>query len=142
MAKVVSAGLKALMRLHTRLSEQSFRLYEQSEALRNKLEGIELAISTLKGEQQEADKPAGITNVKGVLIGFAREAAGGGLNASIAVQMAEKKGIKLKRGTAASNLSRLKADGALVHDGKRYRLPEFTRPQQMQLAVHAGGKGS
>jgi hypothetical protein len=142
MAKIVSAGMKALMRERDRLSEQAFRLFEQSEAIRQKMEGVELAISILKGEQQEAEKPAGITNVKGILLDFAREVAGGGLNANIAVKMAEKKGIKLKRGTAASNLSRLKADGALVHDGKRYKLPEFTRPAQMQLAVHAGGKSS
>jgi hypothetical protein len=41
--------------------------------------------------------------------------------------MAAKRGVDLKRGTAASNLSRLKTDGALVHDGQRYRLPEFSR---------------
>jgi hypothetical protein len=140
MAKPISAGMKALMKERDRLSDAAFRLFQQSEELRQKMEGVELAISILKGEPQEPEK-AGITNVKGILIDLAREAAGSGLNARTAVQMAEKKGIKLKRGTAASNLSRLKADGVFVHDGKKYRLPEFTR-QQLQLAVHSGGKGS
>lgn len=139
MAKLVSASMKALMKERDRLSEAAFRLFQQSEELRQKMEGIEIAISILKGEPQEAGKTGGITNVKGILIDLAREAAGSGLNARNAVLMAEKKGIKLKRGTAASNLSRLKADGVLVHDGKRYKLPEFTRSQ---LLVHAGGKSS
>lgn len=142
MAKAMSGGLKALIRERDRLSEAAYKLFEQSEALRQKMEGVELAMSILKGEQQEPDKADGITNVKGILLDLARECGGGGLNAKIAVQMAEKKGIKLLRGTAASNLSRLKNDGALAHDGKRYRLMEFTRPAQMQLAVHAGGKSS
>jgi len=141
MAKVVSAGMKALMKERDRLSEAAFRLFQQSEELRQKVEGIELAISILKGEQREPEKPAGITNVKGILLDFAREVAGSGLNAKIAVQIAEKKGIKLMRGTAASNLSRLKAEGLLVHDGKKYKLPEFVR-SQLQLAVHTGGKSS
>jgi hypothetical protein len=141
MAKIVSDGVKALMRERDRLSEQAFRLFEQSEALRQKMEGVELSISILKGEQQQPQKTEGITNVKGILLDFAREAAGAGLNAKSAVVMAQKKGINLKRGTAASNLSRLKSNGLLVHDGEKYKLPEFTR-SQLQLAVHAGGKGS
>ena len=53
MAKVVSAGMKALMKERDRLSEAAFRLFQQSEELRQKVEGIELAISILKGEQRE-----------------------------------------------------------------------------------------
>lgn len=141
MAKIVSDGMKALIRERDRLASESFRLFEQSEAIRQRMEGVELAISILKGEQQQPQNPAGITNVKGVLLDFAREAAGTGLNAKSAVEIAKKKGIPLKRGTAASNLSRLKADGLLVHDGERYKLPEFTR-SQLPLAVLAGGKSS
>ena len=121
--------------------QQWSRLFGQCEAVRNKIEGIELAISILeKGDKQEPQKAAPpISSVKVLLLDLAREAGASGLNANIAVQMAAKKGIKLLRGTAASNLSRLKADSALVHNGKKYRLPEFTRPQ-LQLAV--GDKGS
>jgi hypothetical protein len=141
--KIVSSPLKRLLREKQLLDEQYFRLFEQSEAIRNKIEGLDLAISIIeKGDQQEPEKAKPpLSSIKALLLDLARDAGASGLNANIAVQMAEKKGIKLLRGTAASNLSRLKADKALVHDKNRYRLPEFTRPQ-LQLAVHSGGKSS
>ena len=141
--KIVSPALRRLRREKEILDEQYVKLFEQGEAIRNRTEGIEFAISVLeRGDQQEPEKSVPpSSSVKVLLLDLAREAGAAGLNANIAVQMAEKKGIKLLRGTAASNLSRLKTDGALVHDGKKYRLQEFTRPQ-LQLAVHAGGKGS
>jgi hypothetical protein len=138
--------LRRLRQERDLLQDKYFKLFQQSEAVRNKVEGLELAISILeKGDQQDRAPqiaPASITNVKGLLLDLARECGGGGINANIAVQLANKKGIPLLRGTAASNLSRLKADGALVHDGDKYKLPEHTRSPQMQLAVHAGGKSS
>jgi hypothetical protein len=125
----MKATLKPLLAERDRLIDQVSRLYEQAEAARNKLEGLELAISLLgKGQAEEPrpeTKPA--SNIKVLLHELAREAKGDGLNANIAVQMAAKRGIVLKRGTAASNLSRLKTDGALIYDGNRYRLPEFAR---------------
>ena len=69
------------------------------------------------------------------MLDLAREAKAAGLNANISVKMAAKRGVALKRGTAASNLSRLKTDGALVHDGHRYRLPEFARRQVGLTAI-------
>jgi hypothetical protein len=141
--KIVTPGMKQLLREKERLADQAYRLFEQGEAIRNKIEGIEFAISMLeKGDQQAPVKTlVPVASVKALLLDFAREVGASGLNANIAVQMAEKKGVKLLRGTAASNLSRLKADKALLHDGKKYRLPEFIRPQ-LQLAVHDGGKSS
>ncbi len=125
-------ALKPLTRERDRLIEQWGRLTEQAEAVSNKIAGLELAISIIQkgdGGADEADaeaaKPA--TNVKTLLLDLAREAKAGGLNANISVKKAAERGIALKRGTAASNLSRLKTDGALVYDGNRYRLPEFAR---------------
>ncbi len=139
--KIVSPVMKRLLHEKELLDREFFRLADQTEALRNKIEGIEIAIAIIeKGDTQDAEKPSRpTTNIKGLLIELAREAGAAGINANTAVKMAEKKGIRLLRGSAASNLSRLKADNALVHDGKKYRLPEFMRPQ-LQLAV--GGKGS
>jgi hypothetical protein len=127
----MKATLKPLLEERDRLIDQVSRLYEQAEAARNRLDGLELAISLLeKGQGEEPHpeaKPA--SNIKVLLHELAREAKGDGLNANIAVQMAAKRGIVLKRGTAASNLSRLKTDGTLIYDGNRYRLPEFVRPR-------------
>lgn len=137
-------GMKALLEEKDRLENNMIRLFEQSEALRNKIEGIELAISIMeKGDQAEPDAAQGgyvsATNLKVLLINLAREAGTTGINSNTAVELANKHGIKLLRGSAASNLSRLKNENVLVHDGKVYRLPEFTRPQP-QLIL--GGKSS
>jgi len=132
---------KYLVEERDRLIDQMSRLYEQAEAARNKLEGLELAIELMeKGERQdgEAPEPKAATNIKTLLLDLAREVKAEGLNANIAVKLAAKRGIALKRGTAASNLSRLKTDNALVHDGERYRLPEFVRPKSSGNLSAAG----
>jgi hypothetical protein len=137
------ASLKPLAQERDRLETQMMRLWEQAEALRNKIAGLDVAIALIEGGgDKELEQPANAvsaSNIKDLLLTLAKDAGTTGLNANVAVGMAGKKGITLKRGTAASNLSRLKALGLLIHDGKSYRLPEFTRPQ-LQLAV--GGKGS
>lgn len=140
-------GMKALRQERERLQQQMFRLFEQSEAVRNQLAGLEKAILILeRGDKADAaaePAPESATNLKALLLDLAREAGTTGINSNTAVTLAAKRGVKLLRGSAASNLSRLKADKALIHDGTAYRLPEFTRATgQMQLAVHAGGKGS
>lgn len=136
-----SLGMDALLREKERLEQQMYRLFEQSEALRHKVAGIELAISILeKGDKApEVEGQVSATNLKVLLLELARETGSTGINSNTAVELASKRGIKLLRGSAASNLSRLKNDELLVHDGKVYRLPEFVRPQP-QLIL--GGKSS
>jgi hypothetical protein len=129
------ATLSPLLRERDRLIAQWGRLTGQAEALNNKIAGLEIAIGLIeKGDFPEAnaeaeDDATPATNVKVLLVELAGEAKADGLNANIAVKLAAKRGIALKRGTAASNLSRLKTDEVLVHDGNRYRLPEFARPK-------------
>lgn len=132
-------GMKALLEEKDRLESTMIRLFEQSEAIRNKVEGIELAISIMEKGDQADHVQVSATNLKVLMLELAREAGATGLNSNSAVELASKRGIKLLRGSAASNLSRLKAENLLTHDGKVYRLPEFSRPQ-LQLAV--GGKSS
>jgi hypothetical protein len=136
-----SPGMKALLQEKERLETTMFRLFEQSEAIRNKIAGIDLAISIFeRGDQAPAaGDQVSATNLKVLLTELAREAGTTGINSNTAVELASKRGVKLLRGSAASNLSRLKQDNVLVHDGKVYRLPEFVRPQP-QLIL--GGKGS
>ena len=134
-------GMTTLLYEKERLEQQMFRLFEQGEAIRNKIAGIDMALAILqRGDKPaEADGAVSATNLKVLLTDLAREAGSTGINSNTAVELANKRGIKLLRGSAASNLSRLKNDGALVHDGKVYRLPEFARPQP-QLIL--GGKSS
>jgi hypothetical protein len=97
------------------------------EALRNKLAGIRIAIDVLEDNGQDNDDAGegGRTRrgaVKEALYALLKEAGKTGLNALTAVEMARKRGMELDRNTVSSTLSRMKKDGALDHDGERYRL--------------------
>lgn len=141
-------AIQPLLKEKDRLESQMARLWEQAEALRNKVAGIEVAIALLQGGPPKAPElPIGdvsATNVKDLILTLAKDAGATGLNANSAVKMAANRNIKLLRGTAASNLSRLKALGLLVHDGKVYRLPEFVRQTVHHLTAVGitGGKSS
>jgi hypothetical protein len=106
-----------------RLIEERDRLLREAEALDQKIEGLNLAISILEREDDQPDRRAsGRGKTKELLVSLLKEAGANGLNANSAVAMAERKGITLARGTAASTLSRLKHNGVVIYDGERYRL--------------------
>ncbi|HEY1796663.1 MAG TPA: hypothetical protein VGG57_11145 [Stellaceae bacterium] len=106
-------------------------LAEFTSVMTGRIAGLEMAISLLQHDGDEplplAEGKSGRGEAKTLLLDLLREVGTQGLNAAIAEQIAIRRGIVLKRGTAASNLSRLKADNVVVHDGERYRLPEFAR---------------
>ena len=68
-------------------------------------------------------------NLKETVLNLAQEVADNGMSADECVGLAERKGIKLVRGSVSSLLSRLKADGVLFFDGQRYRLKEYAGPR-------------
>jgi hypothetical protein len=106
-----------------RLIEERDRLLREAEALDQKIEGLNLAISILEREDDQSDRRAsGRGKTKELLVSLLKEAGATGLNANTAVALAERKGITLARGTAASTLSRLKQNGVVIYDGERYRL--------------------
>jgi hypothetical protein len=119
--------MKANVRM---LVEERDRLLAQIEALKHKVSGLDLAISML-GQNDEAHQgPVQDTSKRGkakaILLDLLKEVGTTGLNATSAVEMATRRGIKLERGTAASNLSRMKADKVVTYDGDKYRLPQFS----------------
>lgn len=111
-----------LQKLHDTHAE----LEAQLEALKNKIAGVRLAIDVLEGNDEDdvADEPGRAPRgaVKEALFELLKEAGKTGLNAHSAVEMAKRRGIELDRGTVSSTLSRMKRDGAVDHDGERYRL--------------------
>jgi hypothetical protein len=129
-----------------RLLEERDRLLQQIEALKQTVGGLELAISLL--EKEDNDQPhkgtSGRGKAKEVLLDLLKEVGTTGLNASSAVEIAARRGVKLARGTAASTLSRLKADGVVIHEHDRYRLVEFSRPKPVVNVTGGlgGGGGS
>jgi hypothetical protein len=146
-SKATLESLKLLTDECAKLTTRWIVLIEQADALKNKIAGLERAIELLRQSDEPGAAPSTQQElpeggVKTLIIDFAREAKTDGINANIAVAMAEKRGIKLLRGTAASNLSRLKADGALIHSGERYRLPEFVRRPATSGGFSSGGFGS
>jgi hypothetical protein len=116
------------------------RLLKEMEAIKNQITGLERAISLIEGDDESAvaAKRSRRGTAKSLLLDMLREVGTTGLNASSASEMASRRGAVLARGTAASNLSRMKADKLVVYDGERYRLPEFTRP----TVIQGGAKGS
>jgi hypothetical protein len=106
-----------------RLLEERDRLLREAEALDQKIDGLNLAISVLEREDDQPDRRAsGRGKTKELLVTLLKEAGATGLNANSAVEMAARRGIALARGTAASTLSRLKQNGVANYDGERYRL--------------------
>ena len=111
------------------LVDQRTRLLADIEALKNKIAGLEMAITLLSKDVDgvlAAEAPKG--NLKATIIDLLKEAGTAGLNATSAVEFAARKGLKLNRGSIASNLSRMAKDKTIIYDGDKYRLQEFVRP--------------
>ena len=114
-----------------RLLNQRDQLMREIEALRNKVAGLEMAIALLDaddgaGAKRSGRKPSERRSVKTVLLDLLEESGTTGLNASSAVEIANRRGITLGRGTVSSLLSRIKRDGVITFDGERYRLKKYT----------------
>jgi hypothetical protein len=108
------------------------QLREFTATMTGRIEGIERAISVLQqydndetGNVADGDAKQGRGEAKALLLDLLREVGASGLNATMAEDIAKRRGKVLKRGTAASNLSRLKQDGIVLYDRDRYHLKEF-----------------
>jgi hypothetical protein len=115
-----------------RLLDERNRLLADLEALKHKLSGLDLAISLFERDNasdETAKGTSGRGKAKELLLDLLKEVGTTGLNATAAVQMADNRGVRLARGTAAATLSRMKADGIVSYEDNRYRLKEFTRPR-------------
>jgi len=134
---------KDIQRLLVERDRLRSQLASYTERMNGEIAGIERAISMLQGDGETTSSPeptgerAGRGKAKTLLLDLLREVGTSGLNATVAEEIAKRRSLDLKRGTAASNLSRLKADGVVVYDGDKYRLPEFAR--QPGLTVVPGG---
>ena len=108
------------------IEQQRDRLLGEIEALKNKVAGLEMALSLLGGEEavgvrQERSRGG----LKQTLLDLLREAGTTGLNAATALEVAERRGIHLDRQSVSSTLSRMKAEGLVEYSKDRYRLAQF-----------------
>lgn len=106
--------------------------------LQQQLAGVEMAIRAMRGEPTAPTRTrAPRSNVKSYLLALLDEVQARGLNAAMAVELAESRGDTLERGTVSSLLSRFKADGVVTYDGSVYRLTKFAAPPPDDKADHA-----
>ena len=109
------------------IEQQRDRLLGEIEALKNKVAGLELALSLMGGDEKAgAVKPERARGgLKQTLTDMLREAGTSGLNAATAVETAERRGVFLDKQSVSSTLSRMKGEGLVEYSGDRYRLMQF-----------------
>ena len=113
-------------------------LKNQISELQHKLAGVEMALKALSGGDASKQKvpiaKALRTNVKQTLLTLLDEVQTDGLNAAKAVELAEKRGAQLERGTVSSLLSRFKSDNIVTYDGTVYRLAKYSEAKAQETA--------
>lgn len=107
------------------LIDQREKLMAEMEALKYKIEGLNLAISLLDGGEPGLRAVSRRSGVKGYILDLLKEVGADGLNAQKAVEMATQRGHKVDRASVSSLLSRFKQEGTITYDGSVYRLKEF-----------------
>lgn len=107
-----------------RLIDQRDALLREIEAIRNKVAGIEMAITLLDGDAS-ASGASVQRSVKTVLLDLLKEVGTTGLSAAAAVEMASRRGITLHAGSVGSTLSRLKSMEVVVLQGNKYVLADY-----------------
>lgn len=124
------------------LEEQRDALLSEMEALRNKIAGLEMAMSLISSDASPTtprEGRAGRGSVKTAVLDLLRQSGTTGLTAPGAVEIAQARGIKLDLGSVRSLLSRFKREELAVFDGERYKLKQFAhateRPQPPQFVA-------
>jgi CRP-like cAMP-binding protein len=126
MAKVTRADMQ-------RLLDQRDQLLREIDALRHKVSGIEMAIALLDNTGDAKGTPRSTRSVKTVVLDLLQELGTTGLNATTAVEMANRRGISLNAASVSSTLSRFKRDGIVSLHGDKYRLSEFDAPKESTI---------
>ncbi len=95
--------------------------------LQGRLEGVEFSLSLMTGEPvatpaiDSSPPRQSRGTVKTTVLSLVEEHKANGLTASEVVELAERIGVRLERGSVSSLLSKLKSDGALdIRDGNKY----------------------
>ena len=99
------------------------KLQAEMEALRNKVEGLEIAIKLVSDDTSRTSLASGSRpGVSETLVGLLRTAGETGLKPREAIEIAERDGKHLNRGSVYSLLNRMERAGIVVHENARYKL--------------------
>ena len=143
-------GIQRITKLRDQLLAEVAKHHAEIDVLKIQIDTFDRAIAEFEKAEPSGSAPAVTAprrkkttrkrraargNVKAMLEEFLKEVAGKGLNAAIAVQMAELRGQSLDRNSVSSLLSRWKTDGAVLYDGDKYRLKEFATPLALVAPV-------
>ncbi len=120
------------------LIDQRDRLLAEMEAMKHKIEGLNLAISLLDGGEGGLKSISRRSGVKSYILDLLKEVGSEGLNADKAVEMASQRGHKVDRASVSSLLSRFKREEAITYDGKVYRLKEFSQGNELTPTEEVG----
>jgi hypothetical protein len=117
-------GTMASTALRQLISERE-KLHAEMEALLNKVEGLEIAIKLLSDETSRTSFASeGGLGVTETLVELLRSAGESGLKPREAIELAERNGKYLNRGSVYSLLNRMERTGVVVHENARYKLRE------------------
>ena len=104
------------------ISERN-KLQAEIEALRNKVEGLEIAIKLISDDTpQTSFASEGRPRVSETIVDLLRTAGENGLKPREAIELAERNGKHLNRGSVYSLLNRMERTGIVVHENARYKL--------------------
>jgi hypothetical protein len=108
--------------------------HEQLRVLKAEIDLLESMLAEATGQPDPSQpKPrAKRSSVKAYVLDLLEQVAANGLNAAIAVEMAEAEGKELDRNSVSSLLSRLKHDKTVEYDGDRYRLSSVMQAKRAQ----------
>lgn len=102
------------------------------ERLKTEIDLLQSLLAEANGstEQPTPKRRAARSDVKQIVLSMLETVGTGGLNAAIVSEMADKQGTPVDRQSASSLLSRLKNQGVVVYDGRRYRLAQHENTPQ------------
>jgi hypothetical protein len=101
------------------------QLSAQMEALRNQIEGLEIAIKLFsEGDPAPAAVPRRKAGATHTILNLLRDSGSAGLKPRATIEQAARIGVSLNRGSVYSLLNRMEKSGVVVRRDGRYRLRE------------------
>jgi hypothetical protein len=110
------------------LIDERDRLVLETEAMRNKMAGLEIAIRLVSAEPEQTSSLEGYgkVHVSDTIVDLLRQSGKSGLKPTVLVELAAARGIRLNRGSVYTILNRMGHVGTVVHENRYYKLQEFS----------------
>jgi hypothetical protein len=97
-------------------------LKTQMEALRNQIEGLEIAIELISKTSTPAEPDQARTRVSETILSILRDSRGAGLRPKAIIDRGAEIGVSLNRGSVYALLNRMERTNTIVREDGRYKL--------------------